>query len=127
MHQSRGTLPEQETSTIENDGSLFLYWPESENLNARVEAALRPLRKQGLIQSVLGRDALSKLGADPRVQMALEAVPGAIFEDEATGPLVHRRKGVHGAHGYLPSVPEMQAVFIASGPGIKAGVNLHHI
>lgn len=59
--------------------------------------------------------------------MALEAVPGAISEDAATGPLVYRRKGVHGAHGYLPSVPEMQAVFIASGPGIKAGVNLHYI
>ena len=113
--------------TVENDGSFFLYWPESEDLSAQVEAALSPLREQGLIQSVLEREALAKLGADPRVQMALEAPPGAIYESEASGPLVRKLKHARAAHGFLPYLPQMQAIFIAAGPGIKTGENLHYI
>lgn len=113
--------------TVANDGSFFLCWPESENLKASVDAALHPLREQGLVQAVLERDDLAKLGADPDAQMALEAPPGAIFESHARGALIHRLKATRGAHGYLPSRPGVQAVFIAAGPGITAGVNLHQI
>jgi predicted AlkP superfamily pyrophosphatase or phosphodiesterase len=113
--------------TISNDGSFFLWWPESENLTGTVEAALRPLREQGLVQSVLERDDLAKLGVDSKVQMALEAPRGAIFGDRTRGALVHRLKATRGAHGYLPFRRGMQAVFIAAGPGIKAGVDLHQI
>jgi predicted AlkP superfamily pyrophosphatase or phosphodiesterase len=35
--------------------------------------------------------------------------------------------GTIGAHGYLNTDPEMQAIFIASGYGIKRGVELDHI
>ena len=113
--------------TESNDGSFFLYWPESAHLKAQVEAALRPLCDLGLVRSVLYRDALAKLGADPAVQMALEAPAGAIFGSHATGPLIQSLKRTRGAHGYLPSRRELQAVFIASGPGIRSGGDLHRV
>jgi hypothetical protein len=57
--------------------------------------------------------------------MALEAPTGASFGSRADGELVSLRKMPGGTHGYLPYRPELAASFIAWGPRIKAGVNLH--
>jgi len=42
-------------------------------------------------------------------------------------PAVRAVAGTIGAHGYLNTDPEMQAIFIASGYGIKRGIELDHI
>ena len=116
-----------EVRTVANEGSFFIYWPESEDLRGRVNTASQPLRQQGLVRLALERHDLAKLGADPRVQIALEAHTGTIFGKEATGALTRNLKSPHGSDGYLPSRPEMQAVFLAAGPDIRAGLNLHQI
>lgn len=59
--------------------------------------------------------------------MALEAPAGAAFEAHATGDLVVTMKSVGGTHGYLPYRAGLEAAFIAWGPRIKLGVNLHRI
>ena len=43
-----------------------------------------------------------------------------------TGELVERL-GPRGTHGFLPFRQGLEASFIAWGPGIKPGANLHHI
>lgn len=123
----RGSVTGGKIAAVSNGGSLFLYWPESDETKARVDAALKPLREQGLLWAVFDRSALKELHAEPAAQMALEAPAGASFGDHTKGSLVSKRATPGGAHGYLPYRQGLQASFIAWGPGIKAGVNLHRI
>jgi predicted AlkP superfamily pyrophosphatase or phosphodiesterase len=56
------------------------------------------------------------------------AKPGYAFSggketDDVIGPVPHPV----GAHGYINTDPDMQAIFIASGHGIKKGVTLGDI
>ena len=53
----------------------------------------------------------------------LTALPNYAFEDGDTGEL-EREVPVSGQHGYPNTNPEMFALFVASGPGIKSGVSL---
>lgn len=114
-------------ATVSNGGSFFIYWPDGNNLQSEVDAALKPLRDQGLAWSVFDHRALSELGADPGAQMALDAPRGAMFGNGADGELVTKMKTPSGTHGYFPYRRGLEASFIAWGPHIKSGVNLHRI
>ena len=57
--------------------------------------------------------------------MALEAPRGAMFGSQATGQLVTELKSTVGTHGYFPYRAGLEASFIAWGPDIRGGVNLH--
>ena len=53
---------------------------------------------------------------------------GYSFAAPATAPaVVDAAEGSLGAHGYVASDPDLGAIFIASGAGIKAGVKLSAI
>jgi predicted AlkP superfamily pyrophosphatase or phosphodiesterase len=123
----QGSLNGGKVETVVNGGSFFIYWPESKNLRAEVEAALKPMRDQGLLWAEFDRQALRELGADPGAQMALEAPEGSTFSDNVTGDLVGRWDRTGGNHGFLPFRRGLEASFIAWGPRITRGVNLHHI
>ncbi len=112
--------------TISN-ASFFIYWPESQDLRAEVYAALKPLLDQGWVWSVFDRHALRELGADPAAQLALEPPAGFEYGGRATGDLIVPLAATRGAHGYLPFRQGLEASFIAWGPGIRAGVDLHRI
>jgi predicted AlkP superfamily pyrophosphatase or phosphodiesterase len=112
-------------ATVSDDGSFFIYWPESDDLRSQVNEALKPLRDQGLPWAVLDHAALQELGADPAAQMALEAPAGYTFSADAGGDFTSREDHTTGEHGYLPFRRELEASFIAWGPDIRAGVNLH--
>jgi predicted AlkP superfamily pyrophosphatase or phosphodiesterase len=114
-------------ATVANDGSFFIYWPESEDLRSKVNEALKPLRDQGLLWAVLDRAALKELAAEPAAQMALEAPTRYAFSSGAAGDLLAREKSTTGTHGYLPFRQELEASFIAWGPDIRSGVDLHEI
>jgi predicted AlkP superfamily pyrophosphatase or phosphodiesterase len=113
--------------TLSSGGSLFIYWPDAQDLRAEIDAALKPLRDQGLVWSVLDRQALKDLGADPGAQMALDAPDDSFFSGRSNGELVHRLQQPGGTHGFLPFRRGLDASFIAWGPGIKSGANLHRI
>jgi predicted AlkP superfamily pyrophosphatase or phosphodiesterase len=114
-------------ATVANGGSFFIYWPKSQDLRSTVNEALKPLRDQGVLWAVLDRAALKELGAEPAAQMALEASSGYAFGNGAAGDLLSKRKSVNGTHGHLPFRRELEASFIAWGPDIRAGVDLHTI
>jgi predicted AlkP superfamily pyrophosphatase or phosphodiesterase len=67
----------------------------------------------------LPSDAVS----DQAPQLYLAAAPDYAFSDEITGPLTHTNPA-RGQHGYLNSMPDMQALFVASGAAIKPGIHL---
>jgi len=124
---AQGKVSGGKIATVDNGGSFFIYWPEGEDLRPAVEEALKPLREQGVLWGLLNRNALRDLGADPAAQMALEAQEGWDFTSRATGDVVRKLGATRGTHGYLPSRPALRASFIAWGPGIKAGQDLHLI
>ena len=112
--------------TVSNGGSFFIYWPEGQDLRPEIDAALKPLRERGLVWSIFDREALKELGADPEAQMALEAPEGSFFSSRSSGELVVNVTH-QGTHGFLPFRQGLEASFIAWGPGIKRGANLHRI
>ncbi len=126
---SQGNVTGGSIATLSNGGSFFIYWPAKANPDwrARIDAALKPLRDQGLVWAVLDRQALASLGADPAAQMALDAPDGAQFGDRAQGPLVRSLGGTRGTHGFLPFRRGLESSFIAWGADIRGGVNLHRI
>jgi predicted AlkP superfamily pyrophosphatase or phosphodiesterase len=123
----KGNVTGGRIATVGNGGSFFIYWPESEDLRAKVDEALKPLRDQGLLWAVFDRAALGELAAEPAAQMALEAPAGYAFSNGAAGDLLSKRASITGTHGYLPFRRELEASFIAWGPDIRTGVNLHTI
>ena len=68
------------------------------------------------------RDA-TKLGADPRAALYLDAAPKYAITAKTTGSSVTRLpKGAdRTARGYAPSRVEMRALFVIAGKGIKSG------
>jgi len=123
----KGEVTGGKIATVSNGGSFFIYWPEGQNLRSEVDAALKPLRDQGALWGVVDRPGLADLGAEPAAQMALEAPDGFSFGRGAAGDLVGQPHGPHGSHGYLPFRKGLEASFIACGPRIRKGVNLHRI
>jgi len=59
--------------------------------------------------------------------MALEAAEGTAFAGSARGELVNKLDMPGGTHGFLPFREGLEAAFIAWGPDIKRGVDLHRI
>jgi len=114
-------------ATVANGGSFFIYWPPSQDFRSEVSEALKPLRNSGGLWGVLDRAALKDLGADPAAQMALEASTGYEFGGNASGDLISSGKRIRGTHGYLPFRQELESSFIAWGPNIRAGVDLHTV
>jgi hypothetical protein len=80
-----------------------------------------------VLWAVLDRAALKELAAEPAAQMALEAPAHYAFSDGAAGDLVAKGKSTTGTHGYLPFRRELESSFIAWGPHIRAGGDLHTI
>jgi predicted AlkP superfamily pyrophosphatase or phosphodiesterase len=123
----KGSITGGKVATVSNGGSFFIYWPEGQDLRAEVDAALKPLRDQGVLWGIFNRSALREMGAEPAAQMALEAAEGWAFSSGAHGALVSKMKAPSGTHGYLPSRSGLEASFVAWGPEIRAGVNLHRV
>ena len=123
----KGNVTGGRIDTVANGGSFFIYWPESEDLRSKVNEALKPLRDQGVLWAVLERAALKELAAEPAAQMALEAPTGYAFSSGAAGDLLAKEESTTGTHGYLPFRRELESSFIAWGPDIRSGVDLHTI
>jgi predicted AlkP superfamily pyrophosphatase or phosphodiesterase len=123
----KGNVTGGKINAVVNDGSFFIYWPESEDLRPKVNEALKPLRDQGVLWAVLDRAALKELAAEPAAQMALEAPAGYAFSSGAAGDLLAKEKSTTGTHGHLPFRHELEASFIAWGPDIRSGVDLDTI
>jgi predicted AlkP superfamily pyrophosphatase or phosphodiesterase len=61
---------------------------------------------------------------DQAPDLYLVAKPGYAFIDGTDAPMVRDIAPARGAHGYLNSNPDMEALFIASGAHIRRGVDL---
>jgi predicted AlkP superfamily pyrophosphatase or phosphodiesterase len=87
------------------------------------------------VSAVLGSQDFDRLGypqpdkSDRMSDLVLAAADGFAFEGAADGEVVSPvpAGSTPGSHGYLSTESDMDAVFIASGAGIKPGVRLERI
>jgi predicted AlkP superfamily phosphohydrolase/phosphomutase len=89
-------------------------------------------RMEGIAQ-IAGKNDFAGLGlpdAEREPQMpdlVLVAKSGYAFVGGVANPVVVSSEQKTGSHGYLNTDPELDAIFIASGYGIRAGVSLDRI
>jgi predicted AlkP superfamily pyrophosphatase or phosphodiesterase len=65
----------------------------------------------------------SDADTDQAPQLYLTAAPDYAFGDDANGPLM-KTTPPRGQHGFINTMPDVQALFVASGAAIKPGVSL---
>ncbi|MFT4024010.1 MAG: alkaline phosphatase family protein, partial [Flavihumibacter sp.] len=68
---------------------------------------------------IISRKELDRIGGNPEVAFALNAIGTAYFDNNSNGASVRPGKG--GGHGYFPDEPQIQTGFVATGPGIRKG------
>jgi len=120
------------------DGSAYIYIHKRySHIKDKVFGLLNELKQRGdlgIENIYIRRDAVA-WGADPKCSFMIEAADDYYFSDgweryyEDTN--VEKALGsghfMRATHGYLPSKVNYQTVFMASGPGIRQGVELDKI
>ncbi len=118
------------------DGSAYIYCKNKNDI--QVISLLKEITQQfaeetNAIAQIFTAEEAAKLGADPTCALMLEASQGFYFLDEVGRELICDidRKAVHeyshaliGVHGYLPTKPDYQTIFIARGAGIRQGIKV---
>jgi predicted AlkP superfamily pyrophosphatase or phosphodiesterase len=105
--------------------AVFVKDPKDEDFIREVEAFFTQQAEKTdspIWRVITMRDA-TKLGADPRAALYLDAAPNYAIAAKTTGSSVTRSPKVadRTARGYAPSRVEMRALFVIAGKGIKSG------
>lgn len=106
-----------------NEGSAFVY-AETEADAVLARKALNSAADRTRAFRVVSARELQQLGADPQAWFGLEAAPGFVIGDGATGPVVRAAVGMRGASGYLPGPQRIDVGFVAWGSGLRAGLRI---
>jgi predicted AlkP superfamily pyrophosphatase or phosphodiesterase len=124
-----GSVTLRRLGAVNAGGSLAVYWLEEPSADdrRRLATALDRLRDTGAVQEIVDRQRLEALQSDPDAELMIEAAPGFGFTDRLEGPVVSDTSKDRGTHGFLPSHPGMEAMFIAVGREIEPGKNLGRI
>jgi predicted AlkP superfamily pyrophosphatase or phosphodiesterase len=113
-------------------GSAFVYFDQAQTagLTTKVTRALEGVEG---IDKIIGPAGFAELGLpqpdrDQQMgQLLLTAKDGYSYSGATGGPVTAAVSQQAGSHGYLASDPDMDAIFIASGYGVRAGVRLEKI
>jgi predicted AlkP superfamily pyrophosphatase or phosphodiesterase len=105
--------------------AIFVKDPKDEKFIQEIETFFtqQAEKADSPIWRVITRREATKLGADPRAALYLDAAPLYAMTAKATGsPITNLSKGADRAvQGYAPSRVEMRALFVIAGKGIKSG------
>jgi hypothetical protein len=80
---------------------------------------------QKKLYRVIERPELDKWGVDPKVTLALAAIPGVSFSNATEGNPV--KPGNGGTHGHYPNFPEISTGFLAYGVGLAKEKIIHEM
>jgi hypothetical protein len=105
-----------------NGGSAFVYARKGHDAILARRALEESAGRIGSFR-VVGADEMLREGADPAAWFGLEAAPGFVFSNAAVGPL-QAAAAARGGWGYLPSRADMDAGFVAYGPGLGRGLRI---
>jgi predicted AlkP superfamily pyrophosphatase or phosphodiesterase len=105
--------------------AVFVKDPKDEDFIHEVETFFtqQAEKPDSPIWRIITRREATKLGADPRAALYLDAAPFYAITAKMTGSSVtNLTKGAdRAARGYAPSRVEMRALFVIAGKGIKSG------
>ena len=113
-------------------GSALVYVAQSQ-LAELLPKTIQALQGVEGIDQVIGEDGFPALGLplpgkDPQMgNLLLTAKSGYSFSGALGGPITAAVPQTRGSHGYVASDPDMDALFIASGYGVRRGVTLDKI
>lgn len=107
------------------DGSCYIYMSEEADQDLKDEIyeylyRIQGEKKSGISKIYTGEEA-AKFGATDKCSFMLEARIGYYFA-ENRGESIFKA-----AHGYLPTIPSYQTVFMAAGSGIKKNMQVSNI
>ena len=112
--------------TAFNPGAaVYVKEPKNEELIKEVRTIFEDLHKQesSPIWRIVEKKDAMKIGADPNAAFFLEAAPGFLITEKATGKRLIEKletNSIQAVCGYLPSRSEMRGVLLAAGKGIRA-------
>jgi predicted AlkP superfamily pyrophosphatase or phosphodiesterase len=112
------------------EGGTADVFIEKSQLAELLPKATQALQSVEGIDKVIAPDGYAALGLplpskDPQMsQLLLTAKPGYAFSGATGGPVTAAVPQVRGSHGYLASDPDLDALFIASGSGVRRGAVL---
>jgi predicted AlkP superfamily pyrophosphatase or phosphodiesterase len=105
--------------------AVFVKDPQDEDFIREVETFFNQQAEKpdSPIWRIITRSEATKLGADPRPALYLDAAPFYTITAKTTGSsITGLSKGSdRAARGYAPSRVEMRALFVITGKGIKSG------
>jgi predicted AlkP superfamily pyrophosphatase or phosphodiesterase len=113
-------------------GSAYVYFDRSQ-APALAPKAIEALAGVEGIDKIIGPDGFAALGLpqpeqEPQMyHLLLTAKDGYAFTGATGGPVTAAVAQQAGGHGYLASDPDMDAIFIASGYGVRSGARLDRI
>jgi predicted AlkP superfamily pyrophosphatase or phosphodiesterase len=127
-----GKITATKAYVVSEGGSAFVYVTAPDPEGDLLHRALQAISGIEGIERVIEATEYGSLGlpqpsSDPQVgALMLAAKSGYAFAAGATGEktVADASEGSLGTHGYISSDEEIQALFIASGRGIKPGVKL---
>ena len=105
--------------------AVFVKDPKDEGFIHEVETFFtqQAEKPDSPIWRIITRSEATKLGADPRAALYLDAAPFYAITAKTTGSsITNLTKGAdRAARGYAPSRVEMRSLFVIAGKGIKSG------
>lgn len=109
-------------------GAVILNDPKDDASRTKVRETLAALAAdpQNGIDEVIEEAEIKKRGGNPNAAFFVTLKPGYRMMSGSTPPLLAPGKP-DGAHGYSPTLSEMNAAFFIVGPGIMAGRSLGEI
>jgi len=110
-------------------GAVRLRDPRDRQTAQAVEELFQGLagRRYAGIFRLVGKEELSRLGADPDAEFYLEPAEGYGLSDQVEGPEWMVPATRFGTHGFLPSRRSMYSGMIASGAGVRKGLALPEV
>ncbi|HYP13096.1 MAG TPA: alkaline phosphatase family protein, partial [Bryobacteraceae bacterium] len=122
----------ESTFVLSEGGTAYLYLDRARaaELAPKARAALQGVEG---IDRIIGPEGFAALGlAQPEDEpqmyhLLLTAKDDYSFSGATGGPVTAAMPQRAGSHGYLASDPDMDAIFIASGFGVRPGVKLDKV
>jgi predicted AlkP superfamily pyrophosphatase or phosphodiesterase len=119
---------------ISEGGTALVYFTNPQTKAQDHARAVEVFRATEGIAEIIGPEKFAELGLPDRAknpqmgELVLTAKPGYAFSNNSTGEeavtTATLNSGGLGSHGYLASNPNMNALFIAVGRGIKRGTKV---
>lgn len=117
------------------DGSAYIYLndPSDNLLLGKVKAILDSLalNSETGIKEIYDNSQLASFGCDPNASFMLEAAPGFVFSEKTNTDSIisssKNSKALTGTHGYSPENPNLDTLFMASGPAFKKGFSVDNM